>query len=189
MIRREYLAAMTGTTGALVAGCLQQGSAPGADGDGGGDDDGDGADDGNGDDDRDVEPSVVNAAVVTTGSDCMSGDDGDAVDVSFGADGVVLEGVARAPTPCHVAAIESMGVTTGALTVRVALESLDVTCVECVGAVEYVAAIELENVGGLDTVTVEHGDSGETFTTRRGEDDESGGTESGDGSGDDGSAS
>lgn len=154
MRRRDLIVSTGGLAAALLAGCLASGSDdPGED---------------------DVTPAVVGHGIETKETDCMD-EDGESVEVTFDADGVDIDGLATAPTPCHEATVESATVETGTLRVEVGLERADGMCIECVGAVDYAARIDLEGADGVDTVVVEHPDPGKTHTVERG----------GDGSGED----
>ena len=167
MQRRTALASTGGLAVTLLAGCLASGSDPS----GGSPDDGspseDPPDDGDPSED-DVTPVVVDRTIETENTGCMS-DEEDGVDVTFEADGVVLDGIAAAPTPCHEATIETAAAEDGTLRVAIGLEREGGVCAECVGAIEYAATIDLDGADGLDTVVVEHADPGGAHTVTRGE--------------------
>lgn len=200
MQRRTVLASIGSATTGLLAGCLADGAPPtesdGGDENADGTDDGnrddtptgadggspttapadepggsDGADPESGPSEDDVDPSVLDHAVETSGGDCMSDDESDHVDVSFGSDSVSLDGVAAAPDPCREATIESATVEAGELRVQIGLDATGDVCADCVGAIAYSASVEIDGMDGLDTVAVDHGDAGDSHTVRRGGDD------------------
>lgn len=194
MRRRTVLAALGGTTAALLSGCVADETPAGngdgtptesptetatdaptetptdeptatpADGSQGTETDGTGGESAPGE--PDVDPTIVGHDVETTGAECASGEESDPVNVSFESDGVTLDGVAAAPNPCHEATIESASVEAGELVVRIGLESTGEMCVECVGAIRYSARIDVDGADGLDAVVLEHED-GETYTVPR----------------------
>lgn len=147
-MRRRRLIGSIGSLGVgLLAGCLgAQTGAPGDDGD---------------------RPTVAGHSIVTTGATCQSDPDGDRVEVDFGADGVVIDGVAPAPNPCHEARIETASIDAGDLRVGIGFDRVKDVCIECVGAISYTATVDVEPADAIETVTVEHGESGKRHTVRR----------------------
>lgn len=152
MNRRRLLSAGVGLGATLLAGCIAAGSDP-TPTDGGPSND-------------DVAPTILDTAIETTDTDCMS-DRTEGIDVTFDEDAVRIRGVATAPTPCHEATLESATVDTDTLRVETGLDSTGGVCVECVGAVAYTARVDLEDAGGVETVVVEHEDPGERHHVSR----------------------
>lgn len=151
MRRRRLIGSIGGLGVGLVAGCL--GANPGAPGDGA---------------DR---PVVAGHSIVTTDASCQSDPDGDRVEVDFGADGIVIDGVASAPNPCHQARIETATVEADELRVSIGFEQVADVCIECVGAISYTATVDVDPADTIETVIVDHGETGETHTVRRDEED------------------
>jgi len=120
--------------------------------------------------DRDGQPSVRGHSIETVKTACMSGDEGEA-EVSFSGTAVDIEGTGETPTPCYEAVVESAVVTAGELRVQVAFvrDGSD-ACVQCIGAVEYAATVDLDTTDAIETVTVTHGENGDGFTETRSDD-------------------
>lgn len=87
--------------------------------------------------------------VRTTNTDCFSGAQSVTATLSDGT--LVLGGVIKAGTPCHVATVESASAKRRTVEVTVGVESDGSgACVQCVGSVEYEATLE------YDGATPEH---------------------------------
>jgi len=107
----------------------------------------------------------------------MSGDES-GIEVSFTETTVRVTGVARTPTPCYEAVVDSVGVTDDELRVGVGFDrDGSEACVQCIGAVTYEATVDLDTTDGIDAVTVTHRKEGNQF--RKGRNGESTGSPTG----------
>ncbi len=157
MNRRDLLrgVAAAGAVGAL-AGCVSE-SDPG---DAGGDSDAD-------PDTTARPPSLVGGELVDARGECAGDADEDrnAAAVEFGDTGVTVTGGVGTPNPCYEASLAEPSYDADAdeLTVTVAVTAREAICQQCLGTVQYEAAVEFD--GGLPgTVTVRHERDGETTT-------------------------
>lgn len=144
MDRRSLLVGLAAASVGL-AGCLEGGGGTAGGENSGGD--------------GDSEPSIEASGIETTGSDCASGDADEAELVSGAA--VTVRGTIRAGNPCHDAVLTDVALESGTLTLTIGVESLDQICMQCVGAIDYEATVEVDDVDALADVVVEHegGDS------------------------------
>lgn len=157
MKRRALLAASAGGLAAL-AGCAAA-QPPGTDPDDSDDGTDDDSDD-NGTDDTSP-PDDSDGSIETTGADCGNPDDETALAVADG-ESVRLVGTTLSPNPCHAATIESIDTEDDGVTVTIGVESTlegDEECMECHGAIDYDARIEVAP-DAVDTLVVVH-DHGE----------------------------
>ncbi|ELY54145.1 hypothetical protein C491_20177 [Natronococcus amylolyticus DSM 10524] len=96
---------------------------------------------------------------------CASDED-DAATARIDGGTLVLEGLIRTPTPCHVLVLESVSYERDALEVTVGVDEPDGFCVQCLGVVEYVLEIEFD--GRVpDCVAVFHERRDETVRVAR----------------------
>jgi hypothetical protein len=176
MKRRRFLTTIAAGTTVAAAGCVGGPSDDGSDENGGSGTDGDtgnGSDAGNGTDTGNETGNgtdggtgtpgltVANAEFTVVASDCGQGTDDSTI--SYGANGVTIEGVASAPNPCYTARLVDAAYDAEADALTVTVESYlpegeqDTVCAECVADVEYTASVSFE--GGLPgRVAVTHGD-------------------------------
>lgn len=115
----------------------------------------------------DVTPEIHRRTIETRDTTCM-GATGASVTVSFEDDRIAINGVAQTSTPCHEAVVESAVVENGEVILQVGFQPVGEQCIDCVGAIEYVANLEMTRIDGIDSVTVIHSDSGKRFTHTRG---------------------
>ncbi len=142
--RRTLLASGAVLGSLALAGC-QDGSAPTAPGDA---------------DDALSEPSIE-----TLDADCGNSDD-EGARADRAADVLSLSGVLVTSNPCHEAELVDYSLTDGELSVNIdAVSTLDAdeACIECIGAISYEAAIDLDADAVVSQVVISHV-SGETFT-------------------------
>ncbi|WP_293032162.1 hypothetical protein [Natronococcus sp.] len=97
-----------------------------------------------------------------------AGDEDDAATVRVADGALVVERLIRTPTPCHVLVLESVSRERDALEVTVGVDEPDGFCVQCLGVVEYVLEIELDD-REPDCVAVFHERRDETIRVARGE--------------------
>jgi len=117
--------------------------------------------DGSDDDDEDTPDAVVDASIETVEAECSTGEDGE-VEAAFEGASVIVEGSLPAPTPCHEAALADVEIEGDELSLRVDVRSTGEVCVECVGAIEYEAVVELDDAITIESVRIDH-------VTRRGD--------------------
>lgn len=164
--RREALAGALTLGAVTVAGCVTgSGDTPDPENDSSSNDDGNGTatpdDSENGTDasgdSNDIDTAVVDSSVETTSATCGNPGDSSA-DVSVTNTTVTVEGTRGGlSNPCQEAALGSVGVADGVLTVEVTTNSTagpNEVCVDCVGTVEYVATVELESTISAENVRV-----------------------------------
>lgn len=111
--------------------------------------------------------SVGETSFQAAEGDCNDGTGHEAT-VSFGDEAVHVDGTVMTPTPCFDLSLHEAAVTEadGTLTVVVEAARQDGVCVECIGAVDYGATLEM-TADYPDTVVVEHLVDGErTVVTR-----------------------
>ena len=96
---------------------------------------------------------------------CASDED-DAATARLDGGALVLEGIIRTPTPCHLLVLESVSYERDALEVTVGVDEPDGFCVQCLGVVEYVLEIELDD-RTPDCVAVFHERRDETVRVAR----------------------
>jgi hypothetical protein len=119
--------------------------------------------DGSGDTPTDTEPpmpEIDSTTIDTTGTDCASGDGGVAtLEADAGGHRLTVTGTIEASNPCHVAELVETDLSDGTITVTVGTEpDGSDACMECIGAVDYEATVQL--TPGLEAdVVVSH----ETF--------------------------
>lgn len=154
-MKRRTLLGRAGALGAfLLAGCVGDGTDPGA----------------NGTPDETPtdsptptptsdEPTITDQTITTVQSGCHSGDSREHARASFDTDAetVTVSGLLQTSTPCYEAALEAVGYddATDTLSVDVTATSTDEMCVDCVGAVEYEATVSFTG-GTPGTVSVSH---------------------------------
>lgn len=114
----------------------------------------------------DDDPQIVGSAIETVDASCL-GASGPGVDVSFGDERIVIDGVAQAATPCHEAVIDSAVVEMNDVILHVGFERVGEECVECIGAISYEAILDMTGIDSVDSVTVIHGENGERSTHPR----------------------
>jgi hypothetical protein len=123
--------------------------------------------DGSDDDDEYTPDAVVDASIETVEAECSTGEDGEVeaecstgedgeVEVAFEGASVVVEGSLPAPTPCHEAALADVEIEGDELSLRVDVRSTGEVCVECVGAIEYEAVVELDGAITIESVRIDH---------------------------------
>ena len=166
-MQRRTLLRRSAALGAIgLAGCTSDDADP-ATGDGNGDSPaGDGDDTGDGTPTDTATPTPASftgfegTSTETTNTSCDSGSAGTA-DVAFDAEAlrVTVTGALRASNPCHVASFEGAKYDPASDELRVTIaakpEAAD-GCVQCIGAIEYRATLDLK--GALPgTVVVKHG--------------------------------
>ncbi|PSP28244.1 hypothetical protein BRC65_02670 [Halobacteriales archaeon QH_2_65_14] len=172
--RREVLGATVAAGVAGLAGCLD-GLVEGETGEDG--------------DPNDGTDEILDYSVETTDSGCNGGD-GDHVDSIETGETVQVLGVMEAPNPCHVAAVNDVGLDGGELSVVLDVESedSDTECVQCIGRIEYEATVDLASADLVETVRITHAHSENEYTLDEQRDEE--GTDTGgddeDGTGDEG---
>jgi hypothetical protein len=108
-----------------------------------------------GQDPDDGSHAVVGTSIETVDSGCGTGEDGE-VEVAFEGASVVVEGSLPAPTPCHEAVLADVEVEGDELSLRVDVRSTGEVCVECVGAIEYEAVVELDDAITIESVRIDH---------------------------------
>ncbi|MDG5760622.1 hypothetical protein QA600_14895 [Natronococcus sp. A-GB1] len=96
---------------------------------------------------------------------CASDED-DAAAARLDGGSLVLEGLIRTPTPCHVLVLESVSYERDTLEVTIGVDEPDGFCVQCLGVVEYVLEIELDG-REPDCVAVFHERRDETVRVAR----------------------
>lgn len=114
-------------------------------------------------------PAVAESQLEVTETGCAGGDQ-EAPTVRAREETLQISGTIQVPNPCHEAAIERVDYTgeTDTLSVRITQTEPpgDQACIECVGAVEYEAELELMN-GYPGTVVVEHAHFGRVDEVQR----------------------
>lgn len=145
-MKRRALLARSATLGAVgLAGCVSSGD-PGSDTP----------------DDTETPtpepPEIDTTAIETRGTDCGTGDHGsvDALDADAGNHRLTIRGTVGASNPCYLAELTATELDDGTLSVTVGTrrdETVDV-CADCVGVVEYEAAVTL--TAGLAAEVVVH---------------------------------
>jgi hypothetical protein len=111
--------------------------------------------DGSDDDDEYTPDAVVDASIETVEAECSTDEDGE-VEAAFEGASVVVEGSLPAPTPCHEAALADVEIEGDELSLRVDVRSTGEVCVECVGAIEYEAVVELDDAITIESVRIDH---------------------------------
>jgi len=107
------------------------------------------------DQDSDDIPAVSDTAIETTGTECRSGNPGEAA-ADRGDGTVTVDGVIGASNPCHEAVLQEVAIHNRQLVLTVDVDSRDGPCQKCLGAISYTATVELSGADGLAGVTAEH---------------------------------
>jgi len=117
-------------TGVLLAGCLDDGAAS--------------------------DPATLTGEQIETATAGCGGSDGEAT-IRFESGAVTVVGTITAETPCYEATLLSAEIDDGTLEVVVGTEAVDTDelCPQCLGAIEYEAAIAFDG-GPPASVTVSH---------------------------------
>jgi hypothetical protein len=116
----------------------------------------------------DAKTPITSASLETIESDCMSGDSEEAT-VEFGDEAITVTGTLVASNPCHEAVFGPIALEDDHLSVVVDARSTREAgeiCVDCVGAVAYVARIVPEDPAGVERVTVDHVTGTESTVSR-----------------------
>lgn len=107
--------------------------------------------------DADDPTSVASTDIETIRTDCGSEDD---AEVRPRAATLQIAGTVPAPTPCHLATVESAEMVEGTLSLEIGVtpdEDAEV-CEECVGEIQYAATVELDGPPLVEEVRVAHAD-------------------------------
>ncbi len=104
-------------------------------------------------------PSITDATIETTDTDCASDSEADEVEVALHGERIGLTGVRPAPDPCHAAILEDFEIDGKTLTVSIGVEDDRAdgeVCAQCTGAIEYEAIVELVGATLIEEVRIDH---------------------------------
>lgn len=116
----------------------------------------------------DAKTPITSASLETIESDCMSGDS-EEVTVEFGDEAITVTGTLVASNPCHEAVFGPIALEDNQLSVAVDARSTREAgeiCVDCVGAVAYMARIVPEDPAGVERVRIDHVTGTESTVSR-----------------------
>jgi hypothetical protein len=103
-------------------------------------------------------PTVTDTAIEMVGAECGTEDDATA-NIEPGEEAVEITGTVIASNPCHRAVLSDVTVDGSKLDVEVGLEETETdVCESCTGAISYEATVTIEEMKGLNTVSVSHPD-------------------------------
>jgi hypothetical protein len=104
--------------------------------------------------------TVTDTTIEMVDASCGTEDDG-TTNIEPGENAVTITGTVITDHPCHRAVLSSVTADGSELAVEVGVEStlaVEETCTNCTGAIAYEATIAVEEMEGLDTVSVSHPD-------------------------------
>lgn len=106
-------------------------------------------------------PTVADTAIEMVGAECGTEDDATA-HIEPGKEAVEVTGTVIASNPCHRAVIADTAIEDATLSAEIGLEETETdVCESCTGAISYEATVTVEEMKGLESVSLSHPDGTE----------------------------